>query len=311
MSKYITIDCGTTNTRIFLIDSDKVVARLDMHIGASKCAEDKYTFKKILRQEIASLILKSDHSEKDYNAIIASGMITSELGLCHIEHLNAPLGLRELHDGLVCRDVGISAIPCYFIPGIKITNGDLEHTDFMRGEETELMGLINGADEEMLYILPGSHSKHILTKGSAITDFRTFLTGEMIGAIANSTILRDAVDLNLSGVDENFLLLGYDTARKLGIGQALFKTRILKNVFSATRHQCYNFFMGVILESEISALEKSEIKNITIGGKGSLRDPMKLLFDRRTDISVRTPPEEDIENCTALGAVKIFEYSRQ
>ena len=71
--------------------------------------------------------------------------ITSELGLCEIPHLEAPVGTNDLAANLVKTQIsGIidSNIPWYFIPGIK-NKFDLNDSyekqmvkfDFMRGEE--------------------------------------------------------------------------------------------------------------------------------------------------------------------------------
>ena len=88
-------------------------------------------------------------------------MITSDGGLCEIPHIPAPAGLKELHNAIAVWHIPeICDIPFAFIPGVKAVSVALENADFMRGEETEFMGLdidISGS----LVLLPGSHSKCI------------------------------------------------------------------------------------------------------------------------------------------------------
>ncbi|MBE6644490.1 MAG: hypothetical protein E7612_03815 [Ruminococcaceae bacterium] len=309
MKRYITVDCGTTNTRVFLVEVDKIVSHSSLSVGAKNCFEDRTSFTAVLKAEIDSLIKKNLLFEKDIEAIILSGMITSELGLCTVEHIKAPAGKAELNKGLVLRDVGISSLPCYFIPGVKTNAATLDATDMMRGEEAELMGLIRKGDGECVYVLPGSHSKHIIVDSEGrISDFGTFLSGELIAALANHTILKDSVSLDIESFDEEYLLTGYDYAKKYGISATLFKTRIANRLFGLNPIQCYSFFMGAVLENEISAVTKYGKKKIMIGGKASLREPMRFIIENRTELEVGTYSDDETKFATALGAVKIFTF---
>ena len=62
--------------------------------------------------------------------------------------------------------------------------------DVMRGEETQIFGALalSGRDEG-LFLLPGTHSKWAEVKDGRIVSFRTFMTGEVFGALKDHTIL--------------------------------------------------------------------------------------------------------------------------
>ena len=308
MAYYITVDSGTTNTRICLTDGKCAVDKLKFNVGASSGGSD--LLKNTLKQGIKEIIENNKMSEKDIVRILASGMITSEFGLVNLEHITAPAGIGELHNSMkeVVID-GISDIPFVFIRGVKTQCSDLSDADMMRGEETELTGISGYSSGECVYVLPGSHSKIIKAdKSGRITDFTTLLTGEMISALSENTILKDAVDLKGSKLDEDYLLMGYDFCEKHGINKSLFKVRILKNIFGADKDRTYSFFVGVVLHGEIKEILKTNCKNVVISGQTALKHATGILLKNRSDINVVCVDDSAADSASMLGAVKIYEY---
>lgn len=191
------------------------------------------------------------------------------------------------------------------IPGVKTVSETLENADIMRGEETELMGLdIDISDS--LVLLPGSHSKCIsVSKDGRINEFHTFLTGEMLYAISNDTILSRTVDLSVAA-DKEYLIMGYKYCQKHGINEALFKTRILDMLFSCTPAQRMGFFTGAILYGEISRIIKLSQKRVIIAGKRELKYSMTHLLEHFSQKEVICVSDTAANNAPALGAVKIY-----
>ena len=119
----ITIDGGTTNTRCILWNSSR--QRIDeqkREVGVRNTAIDgnnsklKNAVKECLEQ------LLEDHSltYDNINHIIASGMITSDVGIVVVPHLTAPADLEQIARSTVAiRLPEICPIPIHFIPGIK------------------------------------------------------------------------------------------------------------------------------------------------------------------------------------------------
>ena len=242
-------------------------------------------------------------------------MITSEFGLYNLPHISAPSGIDELHNAMCeVRLDDISEIPFVFIPGIKVSDGELSHSDMMRGEETEFVGLSAelGGEKNCMYILPGSHSKLIrVDKNGRVFDFSTTLTGEMIAALSQGTILKDAVDLSQSETDNEYLIKGFEYCSMHGINNALFKVRILKNMFGASPKQTYSFFIGAVLNAEIITAAKSDEDRIIIGGKKQIKDAMCTLLkhvcgDKKEVIAASA---EAVERSTSLGMIKIYEQA--
>ena len=91
------------------------------------------------------------------------------------------------------------------VPGVKTEGETIADADMMRGEETELIGLMEHLESAAVYVLPGSHSKLIHVDGAGrIVDFTTMLTGEMIAALSQNTILKDAIYLAGTRLDESW-----------------------------------------------------------------------------------------------------------
>jgi len=314
MKRYITIDGGTTNTRVNLVEDKQIIATKKISRGAKAGIDDRDGLKSELKTVIASILYENNLTERDITKILASGMITSEFGLYELPHLISPVGIKELHDGMA--EVAfpeISDIPFVFIRGVKMNSNELDKIDMMRGEETELVGLMalqGGMSEvEQVYILPGSHSKIIsVDKDGRISDFVTMLTGEMIAALSQNTILKDAVDLSCAEYDDKYLTEGYRYAKSVGLNKALFKVRSLKNIFKRSAAEVYSFFIGAVLSDEIDYISALSAKNIVIGGRQQIKLAMEALLKATTDKNITVISEKDVNLATALGVIRIFEY---
>ena len=76
---------------------------------------------------------------------------------------------------------------------VRIASGvkQLEPVDVMRGEETQIAGLLAAKpDFEGVVCLPGTHSKWVRVADGAIQSFQTFMTGELFGLLAEKSVLQ-------------------------------------------------------------------------------------------------------------------------
>ncbi len=307
MAVYITVDGGTTNTRLYLVHGGAVVDSLKLSNGIKSGVD---ALKAALRIGISDILSKNSLAVCDVDCVIASGMITSEYGLCPLDHITMPASKRELHDSIFKASFDeLPDIPWYFIRGVKSAGKNLEDFDMMRGEETELMGIIKNSDDAALYILPGSHSKHIKVDNNGnITSIKTMLSGEFFAAIMEHTILKDAADFTHNTISSLYLKRGCEYASEHGVNEAMFKTRILKNMFGAEKNECYSFLMGAVLSSEVAAINKSEEKRVILCGQKQFRRALGVLLENYSDKDVTILTDEEVDSSTALGAVKVYEY---
>lgn len=309
MSTYITVDGGTTSTRVNYLRGREILdtIKLDIGVRASIGNRDKYI--RAIKDAIDEIVLRNKVSE--IKRILASGMITCEFGLCELPHIKVPAGKKELHEAMhetIIKE--ISDVPFVFISGVKIIGEDIDDCDMMRGEETELMGIIQEKYGECIYVLPGSHSKIIKTdKRGRIFSFSTMMTGEMIASLSQGTILKDAVDLRVDTIDREYLLKGYEYAQSAGINKALFKVRILKNILSCSNEEVYSFFMGIVLCDEILNIIEDETNTVVLGGKSQIKKAMALILREKTEKNIVELDEKTVDYSTSIGMVKIYEYT--
>lgn len=310
MPNYITIDGGTTNTRIYLVKNGKITDTKQVNVGAQKAIGNNEILKHTIKQGIKEILEKNDMREDGIKRILVSGMITSEFGLVNLPHITLPVGISDLHRTMyetVFND--ISSIPFVFVRGIKTNGESLENCDMMRGEETELMGVFCG---EGTYILPGSHSKIInVEKNGKITDFKTMLTGEMIATLSENTILKDSVDIKNTEIDHEYLLKGFEFCKQNGINNSLFKVRILKNMLSANASQVYSFFLGVVLHSEIEFILSQKQKRIIIGGRKQLKEALAIILEKLSSEEITKVEDAEADFASAFGLIKIYEFKKR
>ena len=306
MKRYITVDSGTTNTRISLVADNEIMEALSFNIGATKSITNKTALADALKGGIEQLLCTNHLSEQDITCVICSGMISCEFGLVTLDHIFAPADISKMRNSVYnCTLENITRIPFAFIRGVKTNYSTIEEADVMRGEETEVVGIFQG---EGIYILPGSHSKIIaVDHNCTIIDFKTMLTGEMLSAIAQGTILKDAISLKGYEIDKSSLIDGYVYTRDHGINETLFKIRLLKNLFRYGEEALYSFYLGTILQSEINYILSREENRIYIGGQKAIRNALAILLNEFSEKEIRVLSDSCVQNSMVCGMLRIYE----
>ncbi len=282
----LTLDGGTTNTRLYAFDGNRLIDSISSPVGSNRKDNDP------LRGAVSDMV-KAMRKHGQIEAIVASGMVTSELGLYELPHLPAPAGVKELADGAVRVVLPFCDIPFVFIPGVKTAS------DMMRGEETECMGL--GLTEPCAVVLPGTHNKVIRFDGERITDFMTMLSGEMIAALKDHTILRQSLPERLPDmVDTEQLMAGAAMTREYGLSAALFRVRSLSKFEHVPQEQLCSFYVGAILQNDAQAIRAfAGDLPVLVGGKEPLRSELCALIPG-------AKPLEQAGQASAKGALKIY-----
>jgi 2-dehydro-3-deoxygalactonokinase len=281
---FICIDTGTTNTRVWLLRGDEILARANAMTGVRDTALEASSVK--LRKTLRHLIsdLCSQYPEAQPQCIAAAGMITSPLGLAEIPHIESPAGIHELASAVQqFHFPEISSLPFLMVPGVRSGNlsagiASIGECDVMRGEETLCAGLIASAD----FSLPatilnlGSHWKAIqLSADEKIHSSVTSLSGEMIFAVQTNTILASAVpQARAEIIDESWCLRGMHEQREAGLARALFCVRLLELQQRSTPPERFSFLAGAVIASDLDALQKQNILSpehrVLITGGGAM-----------------------------------------
>ena len=295
----ITIDGGTTNTRAFLWNSrGQVAASAKAAVGVQLTAEtgSNQALKETVRRLIDSLLEERSIKISDVGAIYASGMITSNVGLLEVPHLIAPVSLKDFASGVVLKLLpDVCPVPIHFIPGMKnmpdskVTLENLESMDIMRGEETEALALLDytGLGGDCLLVLPGSHTKFITVDAAGrLTGCLTSLSGELLAAITQHTVVADAVERSFVNQewDPSYLLAGFYAAHDTSCARGAFLTRIARQFLTDKQNQCASFLLGAVLENDIAAIRSSHALKIRssmrvrIAGKEPLCSALLMLL---------------------------------
>ncbi|MBB3998080.1 2-dehydro-3-deoxygalactonokinase [Aureimonas pseudogalii] len=180
---YAAIDWGTTSFRAWACAADGTV------LGERRAADGLISaadrgFETVLEGHLSALGLGSSAP------VVMCGMVGSRTGWVEAAYLDTPIGL----DGLAAQatPVPASARPVFILPGLA-QRSPVE-PDVMRGEETQLLGVVADGLRTGFVCMPGTHSKWVRLEDGTIESFSTFMTGELFQHLRTHSILRQAVE---------------------------------------------------------------------------------------------------------------------
>jgi 2-dehydro-3-deoxygalactonokinase len=292
----VTIDAGTTNTRSSLWQDGKLIARVGAEVGVRDTAinGNNNALKQAVRDTIQGALAQAGVNPADVSLALASGMITSAMGLIEIPHLSAPAGLDELAQGMVRIAMPeVFPLPLWLIPGVRnqvdqVGLHNHEAMDMMRGEETEVIGLLARLEVKgrAMLIMPGSHTKLVsVDERRQITGCATTLAGELLQVISKQTLISQAVESEFAEtLVPDMILAGALAAQQTGLARACFSVRTLGQFGNTDRNQRANFLLGAVLSGDLLALKNSSAIHmrpdtpIIITGKPMLRQALALLI---------------------------------
>ena len=175
-SALIGIDWGTSAARAYRIGPDGgVLEARSATLGIQKLADRRFA------DALAELLgpWRDDPAPR-----LACGMIGSRQGWREAPYVGCPATVDALAAGIVVTAGGELAI----VPGV-ISRDSAGMPDVMRGEETQVVGAIDGDAASVLAVLPGTHSKWTRVEHGRLVDFQTYMTGELYSVLLEHSIL--------------------------------------------------------------------------------------------------------------------------
>lgn len=319
------IDTGTSNTRVKIWNHGKVISKSFAGVGVRDTAitGSKAILYKGVKDAIMTALDQIKIKASEVDLFLASGMITSNVGLYEVPHVWAPAGVEELAKGMASAQIDeVVDKPIWFVPGVKnslkdIDIGNCEEMDIMRGEEAETFGIMKSLKIEgpSLIILPGSHSKFIsLNKSGQIAGCVTTLAGELLSVITKNTILSNALNSSfVENINEKLIIAGADYSKKVGLNRTLFTTRILDQFTGYSIDDKANFLLGAVLETDLyavknsSAIEIDPKQPVIIGGSRILKRAFEVLVKRDSYFTgkVYVVDDELMEDMAGLGSIEV------
>lgn len=181
------IDWGSTNLRAKLVVDSRVAETRESADGIRSCLGRD--FDGILESLCGDW--KATHPAL---RVCMSGMIGSREGWLEAPYVFAPAGVRDLVNKVVTvksRTFG----SIYLVPGVRRNDPDNATTDVMRGEETQVAGLLTDLPHDGATVcLPGTHSKWVHCRDGRIESFRTFPTGEAFALLTRDSLIAGNAD---------------------------------------------------------------------------------------------------------------------
>jgi len=261
------VDMGTTNTRVWLMCGDRIVASANELIGIRDSARDGSG---AIRKGLRELITKACHetqrsgecSSPQY--IVAAGMIGSNLGLTEVPHIRPSGGIDELTAAARWHHFpDVSDLPFLLVPGVRsgpanATTDSINDVDVMRGEETLCAGLaaLGMIQPPAIVLNLGSHWKAIqLDPDGRIQSSVTSLSGELLHAVQLHTVLAGSLSREKpERLSSKWVEAGMKEQRGSGLARSLFCARLLDLANQGSREDRLAFVVGAFIASDLDAL---------------------------------------------------------
>lgn len=239
----IGINWGSSNFRAYLIAPDgAVIDTLEAPAGVAS----------LQRDGMAELGDRVHARWPSVQRAYAAGMIGSNVGWLDAGYVDCPAGPERLCRHLVSTTIG--RLSLQVVPGMACVRTRDHSPDVMRGEETELFGLLASGQlgAARVVALPGTHTKWVRIEDGRILEFMTAMSGEIYDRLTSSGLLSSVVDGTAS--DGPAFREGVRTAaeRTLGLGALLFgvRARVIRGALD--RVDASSYLRGLLIGSEIA-----------------------------------------------------------
>lgn len=318
-------DWGTSFFRLQLMDTAKYRCIGEIHspVGVAGIFADwktnwehkgvsrRHFFRQQLCQQID--LLSARLSIKLTNIpVVISGMASSSIGMDEIPYTTLPFAV----DGSQASIRRFDHQPD-FPHDTLLISGVKSSSDVMRGEETQLIGLIALLDRsddkinDAIFIFPGTHSKHMYIQNRQLTHFETYMTGEVFSVMANQSILTDSVDIRtLSEPSDDAVDVfkkGVNQAASSLLLNSLFMVRTNQLFDKLTKEQNAFFLSGLLIGTELNHLREKQNWPLVLCSGRSLAIFYKLALDElQLTKRTLTIPADLVDRAASVGQMHLF-----
>lgn len=186
--------------------------------------------------------------------VVMAGMVGSRAGWREAPYLETPVDLTKIGSRLTeIADFAGNAVR--IVPGAA--RNEAGGADVMRGEECQMLGaLLTRGQRDGVFLLPGTHAKWAILKDGTLTDFRTYMTGELYAHLRKGGSLSQV----MPGADETDIFdgaafdRGFATAFAAdapAITHLLFTVRSLSLFARLTPMEAPSYLSGLLIGTEM------------------------------------------------------------
>ena len=244
--------------------------------------------------------------------VAVSGMASSSIGMEEVPYAVLPFAI----DGSQSSIRHFDPLP-NFPHEMMLISGVRSEQDVMRGEETQLIGLITllslsgNKIKEAIFIFPGTHSKHMYVQDGQLISFDTYMTGELFDLMAHHSILKDSVNLSaladFSARHVQAFRQGVQQSTSSNVLNGLFTTRTNQLFDTFTKPENAFYLSGLLIGTELLPLMTEKSWPLVLCSGSKLTGFYELairelnLADRATTI-----PADLIDQAASIGQVMLF-----
>jgi 2-dehydro-3-deoxygalactonokinase len=172
---------------------------------------------------------------------LVGGMAGSRQGWVEAPYCACPAGADDLVQHLQWVEPGRIAI----VPGVSCESDGVP--DVMRGEEVQVIGALALLGvQDLVAVLPGTHSKWVSVRAGRIASFRTYMTGEFYAQLRQHSIIARTMPADDGELDE--------AAFCAGVRHARAAANLLHAAFSARTLALFDQLPAAALPSYLSGL---------------------------------------------------------
>ncbi|MGS2741767.1 2-dehydro-3-deoxygalactonokinase [Sinomicrobium sp. M5D2P17] len=319
MNRFLSCDWGTSSFRLRLVEVTplRILAEVktDQGIAAThrlwkttinKTADKRFIFYLDVIQEHIRSIAKDLSMNLQGVPLIISGMASSSIGM-----MNLPYGQLPFHtSGKGIRTEYFPAGETFEHPMLLIS-GVQSKNDVMRGEETQLIGTlihVEDKNDNLLFLFPGTHSKHIKVSEGQVRDFRTYMTGEYFELLSRKSILSSNVDSEGEPDQKNMEVfkLGVEQALQTNLLHASFLVRTNELFGKMTKKENFHFLSGLLIGAELKELLKEDDSKIYLCCSSNLKYLYEEALKKLGVTSTNVLPARLVDEAVIKGQLEIF-----
>ena len=277
MKKMLSCDWGTSSFRLRLVNTETMELIADetnsngiagvygLWQKADKAETERFSFYYEIIISSIKRIEQKIAGSLDSIPLVISGMASSGIGMMELPYKEIPF----LADG---SDLEIKLIETD--RKIVLISGVRTEDDVMRGEETKLVGSKLGSTiGEHIFILPGTHPKHIKIRDGVVVGITTYMTGEYFDLLTTKSILSGSIES-----DGDFTIETNRQYFEKGVKDSM-QGNLLHNSFlvrtnalfgKCNRQENYFYLSGLLIGTELKDLSGNISAGITLLGDRKL-----------------------------------------
>jgi 2-dehydro-3-deoxygalactonokinase len=244
-SMFITGDWGTSNLRLWLCDADgRVIDRADGPGVAASAGR------------LEQVYLDATATWRDTHGALPGllcGMVGSTIGWVEAAYHPCPANVGSLATGLT----HLTAAGCdiAIVPGLS-TRTALDAPDVMRGEETQILGVLatrpNLSQGRHLLCLPGTHAKWVVLEAGRVENFQTGFSGELFALLRTHSVLGRGTDGLQPQVGPAFTLGVKRALSGVSLSHLLFQARSRQLLDGMNAQDALSFLSGLVIGGDVA-----------------------------------------------------------